>query len=90
MLLWLWCRLAFTALTGPLAWEPTYAMGTALKIQKKERKKNFCSEEDTIKIRRQGIHWEKTFANHISEREPAFKFFRKDFQNLKIKQPNKT
>ena len=28
-LLWLWCRLAATALIGPLAWEPPYAMGVA-------------------------------------------------------------
>ena len=32
-LLWLWCRPAATALTGPLAWEPPYAMGVALKRQ---------------------------------------------------------
>ena len=34
-LLWLWCRLAATAPIQPLAWEPTYAVGAALKIQKK-------------------------------------------------------
>ena len=43
-LLWLWCRLAATALIGPLAWEPPYAMGVAQKkkpkIQKKRKKKN--------------------------------------------------
>ena len=33
-LLWLWCRLAATAPTGPLAWEPPYAAGVALKRQK--------------------------------------------------------
>ena len=33
VLLWLWFRLAATALTGPLAWEPPYAMGAALKRQ---------------------------------------------------------
>ena len=33
-LLWLWQRLAATALIRPLAWEPLYAMGTALKRQK--------------------------------------------------------
>ena len=40
-LLWLWCRLAATALIGPLAWEPSYVVGVALKKtqrQKKERK----------------------------------------------------
>ena len=34
-LLWLWCRLAATALIQPLAWEPPYASGSALKRQKK-------------------------------------------------------
>ena len=33
-LLWLWCRLATTALIRPLAWEPSYAAGVALKRQK--------------------------------------------------------
>ena len=31
VLLWLWCRLAATALIRPLAWEPPYAVGVALK-----------------------------------------------------------
>ena len=31
--LWLWCRLAATALIRPLAWELLYAMGVALKRQ---------------------------------------------------------
>ena len=35
-LLWLWCRLAATALIGPLAWEPPYAVGAALKRHKGE------------------------------------------------------
>ena len=35
-LLWLWCRLAGIALVGPLAWELTYAIGVALKRQRKE------------------------------------------------------
>ena len=30
-LLWLWRRLAATALIGPLTWEPPYATGAALK-----------------------------------------------------------
>ena len=38
MLLWLWLRPAATALNGPLAWEPPYAEGTALKRQKKKKK----------------------------------------------------
>ena len=39
-LLWLWCRLAATALIGPLAWEPPYGTGGALeKARKRKRKK---------------------------------------------------
>ena len=37
-LLWLWCRLAGTALLRPLAWEPPYATGAALKRQKAKNK----------------------------------------------------
>ena len=33
-LLWLWRRPAETALKRPLAWEPPYAVGAALKRQK--------------------------------------------------------
>ena len=33
-LLWLWCRLTATALIQPLAWQPPYAAGGALKRQK--------------------------------------------------------
>ena len=38
-LLWLWCRLAATAPIRPLAWEPQYATGAALKSKKEKRKK---------------------------------------------------
>ena len=38
-LLWLWCRPAAIAPIGPLAWEPPYAAGVALKRQK-EKKNN--------------------------------------------------
>ena len=36
-LLWLWCRPAAVALIGPLAWEPPYAVGVALKGRKKKK-----------------------------------------------------
>ena len=39
VLLWLWCSPVATALIGPLAWEPPYAVGTALKRTKGKRKK---------------------------------------------------
>jgi len=37
-LLWLWHRLAAAAPIGPLAWEPPYDAGAALKSKKEERK----------------------------------------------------
>ena len=36
-LLWLWHRLAAIARTGPLAWEPPYDMGAALKKDQKKK-----------------------------------------------------
>ena len=36
-LLWLWFRLAAASPIRPLAWEPLYAAGTALKKQKKKK-----------------------------------------------------
>ena len=39
VLLWLWCRSAATALIGPLAWEPPYAVGAALEKAKRPKKK---------------------------------------------------
>ena len=38
-LLWLWCRPATVAPNRPLAWEPPYAMGVALKTKIKTKKK---------------------------------------------------
>ena len=51
VLLWLWCRLAAVAPTGPLAWEPSYATGAALKSKKrkKERKKEHKSVDIYLK-----------------------------------------
>ena len=39
VLLCLWCGPAVAASIRPLAWEPPYAVGEALKRQKKEKKK---------------------------------------------------
>ena len=39
VLLWLWHRPAATALFRPLAWEPPYAVGVALKEVKDKKKK---------------------------------------------------
>ena len=42
-LLWLWGRPAAITSIQPLAWEPPYALGVALKKKKKERKNCFKS-----------------------------------------------
>ena len=39
VLLWLWCRLAATALIRPSAWEPPYAVRVALKRLKKKKER---------------------------------------------------
>ena len=39
VLLWLWRRPVAIALIQPLAWEPPYAAGAALKRQKTKKKK---------------------------------------------------
>ena len=38
-LLWLWHRLVAITLIGPVAWEPPYATGVALKRPKTKKKK---------------------------------------------------
>ena len=43
MLLWLWCRLAATALIRPLAWELPYAAGAAIEKTKRPKKKKKSS-----------------------------------------------
>ena len=53
VLLWLWCRLAAAARIGPLAWEPPYAMGVALKKRQKDKKKE---EEVTIRTEKLFVH----------------------------------
>jgi len=45
VLLWLWCRLAAAALIRPIAWEPPYAAGVALKRQKNIKKKRKRKKE---------------------------------------------
>ena len=42
-LAWLWLWPAAVAPIGPLAWEPPYAVGAALKSKKKKKKKNYPS-----------------------------------------------
>ena len=46
VLLWLWHRVTAVAPIGPLAWEPPYAVGAAVKRQKDEKKKKEEEEEE--------------------------------------------
>ena len=45
VLLWLWCRPAATALIRPLAWEPPYVAGVALKSKKEKNEKERKNSE---------------------------------------------
>ena len=48
-LLWLSCRLAAISLIRPLAWEPPYATGLALKRQKtKNKKQNKTNKKNKV------------------------------------------
>ena len=49
-LLWLWLRPVATALIQTLAWEPQYAMGTALKIQEKNFKNGSGYLKPVVKL----------------------------------------
>ena len=44
--LWLWCRREVTAPISPLAWEPPYAVGAALKRQETEKKRKKKKKEE--------------------------------------------
>ena len=61
VLLWLWRRPAATAPIRPLAWEPPYAAGVALKRQNKNKNKQ---GEDKVGERtgNQGEEWERRAA----------------------------
>ena len=58
-LLGLWHRLAATALIRPLAWEPPYATGLALKSPKKRKK-----EKKRERVKKQCTEWKEIFTNH--------------------------
>ena len=48
--LWLWGGLEATALIQPLVWDPTYAMGAALKKGKKNIPKRLRESAQTVLI----------------------------------------
>ena len=54
VLLWLWRRPAAIALIQPLAWEPPYATGVALKKQKKRKEKK---ERKKMQVGNSDLHF---------------------------------
>ena len=54
VLLWLWWRLAAVVLIRPLAWEPPYVAGVALKSKKKKKKNTRQKTNGTYK--KIGLH----------------------------------
>ena len=48
VLLWLGCRPAAVALIRPLAWELPYAVGVALKSERKKEKRTFKNKRKKI------------------------------------------
>ena len=84
-LLWLWCRLAATALIRPLAWEPPYATGAALKnTKRKERAKLFTDGASPAHLGRGkgscdptalGRSGPRGVAGHVARPEPGSVFF---------------
>ena len=55
VLLWLWWRRAAVALIQPLAWEPPYVAGAAIKSEKKRKEKKMSLSPDTEEGERQQI-----------------------------------
>ena len=62
-LLWLLCRPAAVAPIGPLAWEPPYDVGAALKRPKKKNVFSTSSHHDMYFPKRLGIH--STFCSSL-------------------------
>ena len=65
-LLWLWCRLAAVALIRPLAWEPPYAVGAALKKKKKKKEKRKKKNTSLEYLQIQRLFAFKGKANYIT------------------------
>ena len=66
-LLWLWCRLAARVSIRPLAWEPPYVSGVALKGQKTKdkKKKKSCGLEPFLPYLPSipSVSWDKRLMN---------------------------
>ena len=68
-LLWLWCRLVATAPIWPLAWEPLYATGVALKSKNKQKNNSKYNKEQKWGLREmdEGSQKVQTFSYKISK-----------------------
>ena len=71
-LLWLWRRPVATALSRPLAWKPTYAVGAALKMTKDKKKK-----KETTKVSYASSKMSTFFPSH----DEVFIFLSYDYFN---------
>ena len=91
-LAWLWHRLAAVTPIRPLAWEPPYAAGAALKSKKKKKKKSwfcyFCdlrpekekeTEEKKVASRMTSfpVKWKPEDLPHMFVKEPKRKMSEK-------------
>ena len=71
--MWLWHRPATAALIGPLAWEPPYAVGAALKSKKIPTTENYSNlvpyssggQETEIKVLEWLVSSEALTGNHF-------------------------
>ena len=67
-LMWFWRRPAATAPTGPLAWEPPYATGVALKRQKTKKKFFLIKIKSSSEMREEKVKGEEKEEKKGTER----------------------
>ena len=70
MLQWLWRKPAATGLIQPLAWEPPYATGVALKRQKPKKKKK--TKKKKKKKKKEKEKKERTMETAVIVRYPVY------------------
>ena len=71
-LLWLWRGPVATAPIGPLAWEPSYAVGAAQEIAKRQKKKVLADENTKPFEMRYGVwHFSKGLQGTLCREEPT-------------------
>ena len=62
-MLWLWLRLEVSAPLGPLAWEPPYATGMALKRPKKKKKVVYTEKGILFSLKKEILAFATTWMN---------------------------